>query len=282
MHVFCFRLTRLANSLQIDGNTNPLVLTLHNPSLPLTSQSGLSWHPGGHDLLITGPRPYYHVYDMQSASMRTVGGVLLGSRFSSMKRARTDRGDSDGFETTAFSPTGNLLAIAGRGGVVHLVDWKAPGQVVGSVKVEGGGVAPNGLWWSGDRFLAALSASSLLHIFDIGEHRCVRKWRDEGGWKGSARGVAGFASSDGKGLLTIGSNVGLVNVYDSQAFLPSTQTDEPRAKPIKTLEQLTTSVSTMRFNHDGRILAVSSEGKDKLRLVRIFFSFRYDTLINLE
>ena len=52
-------------------------------------------------------------------------------------------------EICTFDPSGSLLAVAGRRGYVHIVDWKsagAAGQVVGSVKMNAGVRA---VWWVG-------------------------------------------------------------------------------------------------------------------------------------
>lgn len=65
------------------------------------------------------------------------------------------------------------------------------------------------------------------------------------------------------------SKSGLVNIYGEDASL-STSLTTP--KPEKTLQNITTSVSTLRFNHDSQLLAVaSSVKKDQMRLVRTSF-----------
>lgn len=65
------------------------------------------------------------------------------------------------------------------------------------------------------------------------------------------------------------SKSGLVNIYGEDASL-STSLSTP--KPLKTLQNLTTSISTLRFNHDSQLLAVaSSVKKDQMRLVRASF-----------
>ena len=86
-------------------------------------------------------------------------------------------------EITAFSPTGEVLAVAGRRGYVHLVDWNSgAGQVIGSLKMNAGVKA---LWWakggSGEgNQLMSLSEHAEVYIWDVGERRCIRRWRDDG------------------------------------------------------------------------------------------------------
>ncbi|KAF9269142.1 WD40 repeat-like protein [Marasmius fiardii PR-910] len=292
----------------IDGHLSPLLQTLHVPSLPLVSQSSVQFHPGGTQILLTGSRPFFYVYDLQSGTLAGGAGSagvrgLWGTRWddpstsldstsSGRKRGR-DRNQKGGgsgssgsgsMDISAFSPTGEVLAVAGRGGYVHLVDWKASastgggaGQVIGSVKCSSGGPSGGGvkgLWWvppsedGGRTHLAALSGDSEVYLWDIGERRCVRKWKDEGGFRGSARVFAGTTGSSRDGILSVGSASGLVNVYDSTAFSGSLIANETKhPKPMKTLSNLVTPISTMRFNSDGQVLAVASrEKRDALKL----------------
>ncbi len=72
-------------------------------------------------------------------------------------------------------------------------------------------------------------------------------------------------------LKSCRSTAGLVNVYDGSDAFSSSTTIHP--KPLKTLQHLTTSISTLRFNHDSQLLAVASKvTKDQLRLVSTAFS----------
>ncbi|KAI8011344.1 hypothetical protein LOK49_LG06G00340 [Camellia lanceoleosa] len=57
---------------------------------------------------------------------------------------------------------------------------------------------------------------------------------------------------------------GIVNVYNREEFLGG------KRKPIKTIENLTTSVGFMKFNNDAQILAISSSmKKNSLKLIHI-------------
>ncbi|KAJ6570248.1 WD40-repeat-containing domain protein [Mycena vulgaris] len=272
------RRVRLFN---IDGHTSPLLQTLHIPTLPL-SQSSVTFHPSGTSLLLTGARPFYFVYDLQRGEMQHKAGRGLWGSFdlttsvssSHRKRGRgrgveasQDAGGSaEGMEVTAFNPVGDILAVAGRGGNVHLLDWKSgAGQVVGSLKC---GTSVKALWWTGaDGGLAALTNDSEVFIWDVGERRCLRRWKDEGGFRGSGRAMTGSPN----GWLAVGSNTGLVNVYGSDSFKHEENASfAVQPKPLKTIGHLTTAISTLRFNHDAQIMAVASrEKKDSMRLIHL-------------
>ena len=85
-------------------------------------------------------------------------------------------------EVAAFNPSGDVLAVAGRRGYVHLVDWRAgSGQVVASVK---GNATAKSMWWSGNQ-LMTLGEDAEVYIWDVGERRCLRRWKDDGGFGAS-------------------------------------------------------------------------------------------------
>lgn len=150
---------------------------------------------------------------------------------------------------TAFSPTtGSVLAVAGRGGNVHLVDWKSgAGQVVGSLKCTssggGGGGGVQGLWWvpsgsSGsqevlgdgsaggfgddEKYLAVLTGEAEVYLWDVGQRRCVRRWKDEGGYRGAGKVMAGGGGPNGWmaiGCVYFSLNSFFVNWLRLSAFL---------------------------------------------------------------
>ncbi|KAG5653781.1 hypothetical protein H0H81_010622 [Sphagnurus paluster] len=276
------RRVRLFN---VDGHTNPLLQTLHVPSLPLTSQSSVAFHPLGSSLLLTGPRPFFYTHDLQTGTTTRHARGLWGTTFNSVtdhpksrKRGHDDAGGGgagggEGMEVTAFSPgAGEVLAVAGRGGYVHLVDWKSgAGQVVGSLKCGGGGGGVRALWWAGKTQLAALSGDAEVYLWDVGARRCVRRWKDEGGFRGAGRAMSGhLGNGEGSGRLAVGSNTGFVNVYGADSFAPISKDGGGNPQPLKSIANLTTSISSIRFNHDAQLMAIASqEKKDAMRLIHM-------------
>ena len=240
-------LSRLKSKLQIDGHLSPLLSTLHVPSLPLLLSSSVLFHPQGNSMLISGPRPFFYTYDLQRGTSTLHRRGLWGTGFddssilsrtnggnSKRRRRGNDEsgsggkgggGNTDTILHTAFSPTtGTLLAVAGRGGNVHIVDWKTgAGQVIGSLKCSssggGGGGGVQGLWWvpsssdddvlggdsgivNDEKHLAVLTGEAEVYIWDVAQRRCVRRWKDEGGYRGAGRVFTGGGGP--RGFMAIG------------------------------------------------------------------------------
>lgn len=160
----------------------------------------------------------------------------------------------------AFNAAGDILAVAGRRGYVHLVDWRTgAGQVVGTVKANAGVKA---LWWlpNGREFMS-LGEDAEAYLWDVGTRRCIHRWKDDGGF--GSRVLAGDRSGS---YVAIGSQSGIVNVYGSNASSSWSNSDRP--KPLKTIGNLTTSISAVQFNHDSQLLAIASKTqKDQMRLI---------------
>lgn len=238
----------------IDGHTNPRLQTLHIPALPVTNAQ---FHPSGSSILLTGHRPFYYTYDLQSGATTRSPRGLWGTTF-----ANGNNNADLSMETCAFNSGGDVLAVAGRRGYVHLVDWRTGGgQAVGSVKANTGVRA---LWWlPNGRELMTLGEDAEAYLWDIGTRRCLHRWKDDGGF--GSRVLVGDRSGN---YVAIGSKSGIVNVYDSETSTSWRKSERP--KPLKAIGNLTTSISVARFNPDSQLLAIASKAqKDQLRLIHM-------------
>ncbi|KAG8831431.1 hypothetical protein FRC17_003167 [Serendipita sp. 399] len=237
----------------IDGKTNPLLQTVHIPSLPIGSAA---FHPSGATILLTGPRPFFFKYDLQSGVCSKSPRGLWGTLTSKVDDVEHS------LEISAFSPAGDVLAVAGRQGRIYLVDWKSGSpQVITSLKMNN---VVKSIWWNPavsvteQQELYTLGNNSDVYVWDVRSQTCSRRWKDDGGF-----GATQITGSPGNDFLAIGSKSGIVNVYGRRD-------SSSNPKPLKSLGNLTTSITDMHFNHNSELLVISSRvKKDQLRLVHL-------------
>ncbi|KAK0529233.1 U3 snoRNP protein [Tilletia horrida] len=293
---------------QIDGKANPL---LHTISLPdLTLQTAL-FHPLGTTAFFAGARPFFYTHDF-----------ITGNTTRSLPWRGSVDGAYDGSEAerdlsfARFQPlhgVGNLLAIGGKRGTVHLLDWgnsanstsgtSGRGSLVGSLRMNAPLV---GMAWDpsdsvGGRRLVTLSKEGRAHVWDVRNMRCEAARVDLGlyapkGLEVSPTAILPADASTGTGVShawIVGSDSGIVSVYDDKfaavetagadmsgstsvgsgtgakvVEAPASFTSRETMSSRKTVENLTTAITTMRFNHDGQVCAVASRNKkDALKMV---------------
>lgn len=113
-------------------------------------------------------------------------------------------------------------------------------------------------------YLMASGGDADVYTYDLRGRRCVRRWANDGGTPTSAMAT----SPDNHRFMAVASESGVVNVYDQPSGLPGPKTTRPR--PLKGIMNLTTPIESLRFNHDGQLLAMGSRWeKEALRLVHL-------------
>lgn len=169
---------------QVDGTHNPLLQSVHIPELPITAAA---FHPSGNSILMTGQRPFFYSYDLQA------GKVIRSPRglWSSGLGGSDGKNDQNGgtMELFKFSPDGRIVAVAGRRGYIHLLDWGNGasamaggngGQVLGEIKINTGIRALN--WNANGTELVVTGHDAMVHSWDIGTRKCTSRWQDDGGY----------------------------------------------------------------------------------------------------
>ena len=93
-------------------------------------------------------------------------------------------------ELFKFSPDGSIVAVAGRRGYVHLLDWgsngtgrmggSSGGQVIGNVKISS---AVKGISWNRNGCeLIVVGEDAQVYSWDLGTRTCIDRWADDGGF----------------------------------------------------------------------------------------------------
>lgn len=95
--------------------------------------------------------------------------------------------------------------------------------------------------------LYCLGVSGEVSIWNMSSYRIEKKFYDEGCVNGSC-----IANSSCGKFVAVGSNEGIVNIYENDSI----KTAQP--KPEKTINNLRTKITNMTFNSSTEILAISS------------------------
>eukprot|EP01104_Vermistella_antarctica_P020710 TRINITY_DN8977_c0_g1_i1.p1 TRINITY_DN8977_c0_g1~~TRINITY_DN8977_c0_g1_i1.p1 ORF type:complete len:573 (-),score=148.32 TRINITY_DN8977_c0_g1_i1:100-1818(-) len=232
-------LDKTVRLFQVDGKHNPNVQNVVLRDLPINTAF---FTKGGDEIVCTGRRKFFYVYDIASGRPIKVNGI----------KGRQERG----LATCLPSPDGQYITFLANDGYILLVSQRSK-QLVASMKMNGSvrsaAFSPDGaqLYSAGDE--------GRVYVWDVKSRRCMYSFVDEGSIRTTA-----MAISPKGDVLAAGSESGVVNLYDINKFRSNIQTPAP----TKALLNLTTSVSSLRFNHDGQVLSMSSVyGKDSLKLV---------------
>ena len=218
---------RVSPSDSVDPN--PLLTSVH---VRHTNIATSTFHrPDGERIFVSGPRRYFHIWDLPSGSIEKV---------SSIEAHNKEHRDMERFR---LSPCGRWMAIVGvqRGragaGVVNILDAGTT-QWIAEVRITShGGVADFAWWRNGDGLCVAGRAGDMFEYL-VSERRVVAQWTDEGAVGTTVIGLGGRASGSeprrepsrssaaasslsalgGDRYMAVGSTSGIINIYDRRSI----------------------------------------------------------------
>lgn len=232
-------LDRRLRFFQIDGKRNTKIQSIFLDDCPIRKASFL---PDGSAVIVSGRRKFFYSFDLVKARVDKIG-PLTGREEKSL-------------EVFEISPDSNTVAFLGNEGYILLVSTKTK-ELIGTLKMNGT-VRSVAFTNNGHQLLSSGGDGQIYH-WDLRTMACLHKGVDEGCINGTS-----LCTSPRGNLFAAGSDSGIVNVYNRDDFLGG------KRKPLKTIENLTTKVDFMKFNHDAQILAVcSSMKKNSLKLVHV-------------
>ncbi|TVU37177.1 hypothetical protein EJB05_10478, partial [Eragrostis curvula] len=224
---------------QIDGKRNPKIQSIYIEDCPVHKASFL---PDGSEVILSGRRKFFYSFDLVNAAVSKIG-PLTGREEKSL-------------ESFEISPDSKTIAFVGNEGYILLVSSKTK-QLIGTLKMNGN-VRSLAFADGGNQLLSSGGDGHVYH-WDLGTRKCIHKAMDDGSLSGIS-----LCTSQDSSLFATGSTSGIVNVYKRDDFLGG------KRKPLKTIENLTTDVGEMKFNHDAQILAISSrKERNGMRLVHV-------------
>ncbi|XP_050521118.1 U3 small nucleolar RNA-associated protein 18 homolog isoform X2 [Daktulosphaira vitifoliae] len=153
-----------------------------------------------------------------------------------------------------MSPDGKIIASCGNFGDIHLFTSSSK-EWITTLKMNG---EVNALTFTSDgKRMYSFGDLGEIYEWDMINRLCVKKFMDDGCLQGTT-----LALSNDNQYLAAGSSSGVVNLYK----LPC----DVKPKPEKTILNLVTAVTKLKFNKYSNILAMVSDHKnDAIKLLHV-------------
>lgn len=287
----------------VDGKSNPMVTSVYLKGTPVQTctfyvshEASNNKQPEEQRVFTGGRRRYMHSWDLAASftknrSERASTHAKI-DKYSRMYGHEQNQRSFEKFKVgylhdIKMNTTRGIIMLQGGRGWINIID-AATGVWISGCKIEGNLVdfCVDYRPLSKDRFethLIVVNTYGQVWEFNLTRNNdIIRRWKDEGGVGITTIQVGGGTNSDQllpmssrrirqNRWVAIGSESGFVNVYDRNAIRSITAAEsEVIARPSVTLDQLTTSISSLKFSPDGQILCMASRAiKDALRLVHL-------------
>nr|XP_046909823.1 U3 small nucleolar RNA-associated protein 18 homolog [Dermatophagoides farinae] len=237
----------LVRLFQVDGKLNSIIQSIYFQGYRLCDAQFIS--ANGQEEIIVGSdgsntkcHGFCYFYDM-------LAGKII--------RIRLSKGGKHRYSLRGFqiSPNGSYLAACDQNGNINLLSASSK-ELIQEMKINGD---VNCLSFSPDsNYIIAHGQQTgcQAFIFDIRNARkfipCVNRFNDPDTIIATAMDLSPTGN-----LLAIGSNMGTINLYRFDDIIKQTN-----PMPIKSIMNLTTAISSLKFNHDGQLLLLASDQKN--------------------
>ncbi|KUJ18635.1 WD40 repeat-like protein [Mollisia scopiformis] len=242
---------------------HPLLTSVHIKHTPIHTSAFL--YPKGDTIVFSGRRRYFHTWDLPSGTIQKV------------TRVYGQKDEQKSMERLKLSPCGRYMALVGTskkgGGIINILDASTT-QWVAAMRVEGANGVADFAWWGDGEGLTVVSKGGEVAEWSVETRSYVARWIDEGFAPTvlTLGGPNGPTPLGGDRWVAIGSQSGIVNIYDRRSFVNSQNKVEilERPSPKRSFDQFTKPTSHLEISPDGQLLAFSSKWKkDALRLVHL-------------
>lgn len=225
--------------------------------------------PYGDKIVFAGRRKFFHTWDLETGAVQRIHQIE-GHRL-----------EHKTMEHFRLSPCGQYMGIIGSvrkgGGVINVLNM-ATSQWVASARMESRGGIADFSWWRNSQGMTILGKNGNIGEWSLITKRFMGIWRDEGCVGAIVLALGGNRGPEYIGedrWVAVGSNTGIMNVYDRLELVSSVDEDgdvkiTELPEPKRRFEQLVTPITTITFSPDGQLLAFASQPqKDAFRLVHL-------------
>lgn len=247
---------------------NPQLTSVQVKSVPVRRSAFL--HPNGDEIIFAGRRRFFHSWNISSGLVKKVTKI------------QGHQHEQKTMERFRLAPDGRHMALIATsrkgGGMLNIVSVSSM-QWVAQARLDSRGGIADFAWWRNGEGITILGRDGQVAEWSIATKRTVGLWRDEGSVGATVMSLGGKGGPAGLGedrWVAMGSNSGVVNIYDRKTLISKVNEDDgsieikPLPEPTRRYEQLTTPITTISFSHDGQLLAFASlHKKDALKLVHL-------------
>lgn len=220
----------VATIYSIDGKKNDKLHSMAFDNYPIRC---CRLNKDGIEAIFGGSQKYFYTYDLLSGHTER---IFLPKTITKLTN----------FEV---SPCNKYIAVIGRFGEIHLLHASTK-ELICTLKQEH--LVTSVAFSIDSKYLFAHCVDSEVNIFDIGEQRLNHRFIDDGCINGTTITI----SPNGQ-LVAASSKQGVVNVYNYSNVIT-----ERSPRPEKTILNLTTAISSTKFNHTSEMLAIASKEVD--------------------
>lgn len=217
---------------QVDGKVNTKLQSIKFKKYPIYCGSFLK---NGEEILIGSNCNFFHCHNMITGRST----VIDESKIIDVK-------DTKKF---CVSPNDDVFAVCGPSGKIYLFSVSSK-EFIDTLQMN---CNVTEICFNGDgSILYSHGVEGEIYVWNMKTRSCVNKFIDDGCIIGTS-----LAVSSNNQFLATGSNSGVVNIYNSDSV-----NNSRAVKPIKSIFNLTTSISSLLFNSTCEILSMASNCKE--------------------
>ncbi|KAI1145499.1 Indigoidine synthase A like protein-domain-containing protein [Nemania diffusa] len=244
---------------------NPLMTSTKVKQVPIRRAQ---FSPDGKKIFIAGRRRYIHSWDIESGAVQKTNKI------------HGHQDEQKTWERFRLSPCGRYLGLIAStrkgGGVINILNVHTM-QWIAAARLDSRGGIADFCWWRTGNGLTILGKGGQVGEYSMITRRFLAVWNDEGSNGGTAIALGGSKGPELLGedrWVALGSNSGVVNIYDRHTLILPSEEDKlklkPRPAPTRALMNLTTPATLLTFSPDGQLLALASRYKrDALKLAHL-------------
>ncbi|KAJ2547525.1 U3 snoRNP protein [Coemansia sp. RSA 1933] len=232
---------------EVDGKDNQKIQSIFFKDLPITSAQFIR---GGQEVVVSGSRRWYYSVDVEKGAVTRISGI---PGLPTLKSLKYMHGCSNG----------DRLAVMSNDGQIHLVSARTK-QFMRTLPMNG--IVRDVSFTADGNYLWSVGMDNETYQWDLRQNQCVSRWHDQSMFRATRLEISSDSS-----YYASGDHSGVVNIYDVNA-IRAQQGDSAflNVKPFKAINNLTTSISGLRFNHSSEILGIfSNKTQGQLKLAHL-------------